>query len=442
MSRVNYQPRLRYLIGAEIGATVLFLLACGPKPQGKPLGGSYAELSKTEVWKVPGRSEAQLAELKPGDVLITYNEEPVAHLADFYRLEEELIKAGAGGKVKLTVLRDGKELNFEVRRVRLGFVPKSKMYAASLAKALDDLHQHYGSPGIYDWLAAMTGEALALQLEENNCYSWGAYGITEDYLPTVAKFTGLSFKVRYNRQEMETTAIMAKNSEDTTGTGRSDPGLAAIRDGFAHGRDMLVLGRWGDQPLDLWGIVSQVDPKDSTVFGYTLNYGEEQILRDRVLRVYDVNFRNRVKPEPTEMLTRVLEQALELGLQSTSTSWHSGLEAYDVLLKKLEQFPLCSQGIETSNDCFYLLGWRLLAHKESANRFFADMKEALPEVADLLEEVIGRNRAIVGKLEGLVALGLTLDSPANQQKAARVIAEIQEIENDILGIYEEIIGEL
>ncbi len=41
-----------------------------------------------------------------------------------------------------------------------------------------------------------------------------------------------------------------------------------------------------------------------------------------------------------------------------------------------------------------------------------------------------------------MAANIRLDSPANQQKAARVIAEIQEIENDLLGLYEELIGEL
>jgi len=142
------------------------------------------------------------------------------------------------------------------------------------------------------------------------------------------------------------------------------------------------------------------------------------------------------------MLASVLEQALELGLRSSDRGWHSGLEAYDIVLKQLEQFPVVPEGIDAGNECFYRLVWRLMAKKESANRFLNEMKQVLPEQADLIEEVLGRNRAIIGKLEGVMAANLRLDSPANQQKAARVIAEIQEIENDLLGLYEELIGDL
>jgi|GEM_PF-679513 len=437
MKRIRFSGVIINALGPALGLMILLFFACRSKPAGRPLGSTYAELSKPEIWKIPGRSAAQLAGLKSGDVIISYNEEPVASITEFYQLENEVVGAGGRDSVKLTVLRDEQELSLQVPPVRLGFIPKSGMYASSLAKALDDIIQHYGQPGIYDWLAALSGGSFSLMLDEDNCYSWGTDGLTEDYLTTVGKFTGLSFRLRYH--QADSVAPVQPGADSVKG---ADPGLLSIREGLAHNQNLLVYGRWGNQPFYLWGVVSRIDADDSTIYGYTLDYGQEQALHTGVVRVYEVDFRGAVKPDPVQMTSTILEQALELGLRSSDTGWHSGLEAYDILQKKFEQFPVCLQGIDVSNDCFYRLVWRLVASKESANRFFAEMKEALPEQADLFDEVMGRNRAIIGKLEGIAAAGLRLDSPANQQKAARVLAEIQEIENDLLGFYEEIIGEL
>jgi hypothetical protein len=439
MSKVKYWRWWLSAIGPVIGLTVMLFFACRARPEGKPLGATYAELGKAEVWKVPSRCEAQVVGLKSGDVIIAYNEEPVASITEFYQLEKAVTAAGGGNKVKLNVLRDDQELSFEVRPVELGFVPWAKRYSASMAKALDDILQHNGQPGIYDWLAALTGESFALMLDEDNCYSWGTDGLADMYLTTVAKFTGLVCKVRYNRNDQTVETAV---DDDSSRAGEPDPGVIAVWEGLAHNQDLLVLGRWGEQPFLQWGVVSRIEPKDSTVYGWAIDYGTEQALSGRIVSVYDVEFRNPVKLDPAVLVSAVLEQALELGLRSSDQGWHSGLEAYDILLKKLEQFPVCPPGVEAGDDCFYRLVWRLIAKKESANRFFAEMKEALPEQADLFDEVIGRNRAIIGKLEGVVAAGLSLNSLENQQKAARVLAEIQEIENELLGIYEEIIGEL
>ncbi|MEO0025932.1 MAG: hypothetical protein ABIK54_04150, partial [candidate division WOR-3 bacterium] len=358
------------------------------------------------------------------------NDEPVQDVNEYFHLEREAVTAGSGEKVRLIVLRDDQELSFEARRIPLGFLPKSRMYGASLAKALDDIIQHYGQPGMYDWLAALTGESFAVMLEENNPYSWGTDGLAENYINTVEQFTGLSLRLRYSRESEEVDSAAP------------DPGLQVIRKLLAQNRDLVVLGKWGDQPALLWGIPVRINPADSTVLGWTLDYGTEQVLTGEIVSVYEASFRGPVTPEPADMLSSVLEQALELGLRSSDRGWHSGLEAYDIVLKQLEQFPVVPEGIDAGNDCFYRLVWRLIAKKESANRFLSEMKQVLPEQADLIEEVLGRNRAIIGKLEGVMAANIRLDSPANQQKAARVIAEIQEIENDLLGLYEELIGEL
>ncbi|MCX7731639.1 MAG: PDZ domain-containing protein [candidate division WOR-3 bacterium] len=415
---------------AGLGLISLAFSACKTAPPGKPLGATYAELGKAEIWKIPARSEAQTVGLKVGDVIIGYNDEPVRDVNEYFHLEREAVTAGSGEKVRLTVLRDDQELSFEVRRIPLGFLPKSRMYGASLAKALDDVIQHYGQPGMYDWLAALTGESFAVMLEENNPYSWGTDGLAENYISTVEQFTGLSLRLRYSRESEEVDSAAP------------DPGLQVIRKLLAQNRDLVVLGKWGDQPALLWGIPVRINPADSTVLGWTLDYGTEQTLTGEVVSVYEVGFRGPVTPEPADMLSSVLEQALELGLRSSDRGWHSGLEAYDIVLKQLEQFPVVPEGIDAGNECFYRLVWRLMAKKESANRFLNEMKQVLPEQADLIEEVLGRNRAIIGKLEGVMAANLRLDSPANQQKAARVIAEIQEIENDLLGLYEELIGDL
>lgn len=414
---------------AGLGLICLAFSACKTAPPGKPLGATYAELGKVEIWKIPARSEAQTVGLKVGDVIIGYNDEPVQNVNEYFNLEKEAVTAGSGEKVRLTVLRDDQELSFEARRVPLGFLPKSRMYSASLAKALDDVIQYYGQPGMYDWLAALTGESFAMMLEGNNPYSWGTDGLGENYINTVEQFTGLSLRLRYSREGEGDSAA-------------PDQGLQVIRKLLAQNRHLVVLGKWGGQPALLWGIPGRINPADSTVLGWTLDYGTEQVLTGEIISVYEAGFRGPVTPEPADMLSSVLEQALELGLRSSDRGWHSGLEAYDIVLKQLEQFPVVPEGIDASNDCFYRLVWRLIAKKESANRFLNEMKQVLPEQADLIEEVLGRNRAIIGRLEGVMAANLRLDSPANQQKAARVIAEIQEIENDLLGLYEELIGEL
>ncbi len=68
------------------------------------------------------------------------------------------------------------------------------------------------------------------------------------------------------------------------------------------------------------------------------------------------------------------------------------------------------------------------------------MREALPDQADLIDEAIAENAAIIGKLNGIIQSGVKIGTRESQQKLARVVVEIQALEIDLLGLYEEIIG--
>ncbi len=413
-----------------LGKMVLFLAVvlsyCQRPPEGKRIGSSYQELSKAEVWKVPSRSQAQIIGLRPGDLIIAYNDEVIKNFGDYLAAEKHLV--GTREAVKLTVLRDEQEINLETKPVPLSFIPRTKMYSASLAKALDDILQHFGQQGFYDWLAAMTGESFALTLLDQDCQSWGGDGLADNYLTNVGKFTGLSFRTIYQ-----------SSAGDTEEQYRA---RAALAQGLAENKFVLVYGGWEKVSGNGWGIVVRFDSKDSVFYGYAIEDGEEQALKRGLVRAYEVKFRGKVNIELPILVTTVLEQALEMGLAASDSGWHSGLEAYDVILKQLERFPLCPEGVDVSNLCFYNMVWRLISKKESANRFLYEMREVLPEGAEMFEEVIGRNRAIIGRLEGVAAAGVSFNSLDEQRKVAKVIYEIQQIENDILGIYEEIIGEL
>jgi len=137
-----------------------------------------------------------------------------------------------------------------------------------------------------------------------------------------------------------------------------------------------------------------------------------------------------------------LDHALELGLAYADTGWKSGLDAYDLVLRYLDTVPFCWSHPEQSDACFRRLVWSLLASKESANRFLEEMKEALPDQAEMIEEIIGENRVIIGKLEGMAASRLQLGNLENQRKLGLTINEIQLLENELLGFYEELLGEL
>ena len=111
-------------------------------------------------------------------------------------------------------------------------------------------------------------------------------------------------------------------------------------------------------------------------------------------------------------------------------------------MKSLDTLPFCPVCPDSGKACFDRLIWALLANKESANSFLQDMREALPDQTELIDEVVAKNSAIIGKLNGIIQSGVRIGTRESQQKLARVVNEIQLTETDLLGLYESIIGEL
>jgi len=168
----------------------------------------------------------------------------------------------------------------------------------------------------------------------------------------------------------------------------------------------------------------------------------ETALNGLIEEAYEVTHRPTGDPEPADMLTTVLTQALELGQAYADSGWQSGIAAYDVWIGSLDTVPFCPVCADSGKACFDRLVWTLLANKESANRFLQDMREALPEQADLLDGIIDNNTTIIAKLSGIIQSGVTTGTRERQEKLAKVVNEIQLIETDQLGRYEELIGEL
>ncbi|MEO0068096.1 MAG: hypothetical protein ABIK23_03065 [candidate division WOR-3 bacterium] len=418
--------------GIILSLLPLFFLSCQSKPQGEPIGTTYLELAKAEVWRVPANSQAQVVGLTGGDLIVSYNDEVVQTFQDLLEIEKRSF--GHAEKVRLGVLRNGQELVMESEPLPLGFIPNSERFSASLAKALEDILKHFGLPSYYDWLAAITGESFGLTVRDEDPFSWGTGGRSIEFLPNISNLTGLSFEPLYQHPPGESLRNHAGIDAVKSAL------IAAKGDGFPV---VVVYGKW-DTKRAKWGIATRVDTMGITprVYGYTVGAGSEQPLIGEIVAAYKVRFRGGCSLEPVGLVKAVLTQALELGLSARDTGWHSGLEAYDILIKSLSQFPVCPQGTDTASECFYDLLWKLIASKESANQFFDDMKMALPEKAVLFDEVMARNRAVIARLEGIAGRGLRLNSVTNQEKIAEVLTGIAEIENEILGLYEEILAEL
>jgi hypothetical protein len=178
------------------------------------------------------------------------------------------------------------------------------------------------------------------------------------------------------------------------------------------------------------------------VYGYSLGSAGEVRLGDPIAEAYEVAHRVIAEPDPAEMLATVLTQGLELGQAYADTGWQSGIAAYDLWIRALDTVPFCPVCPDSGKGCFDRLIWALLANKESANRLLQDMREALPDQTTLIDEAIAKNTAIVGRLNGIIQSGVKIGTKESQQKLARMVNEIQLLETDLLGRYEDIIGEL
>ncbi|MEO0085876.1 MAG: PDZ domain-containing protein [candidate division WOR-3 bacterium] len=378
---------------------------------------------RPEIWRVPVGSQAATIGLKPGDMVVAYNGEPVLEQDDLVRAEAEV---GGRSSVTVTVSRDDAEVTVEAKPGPLGYLPEADRYSGSLAAALADILQHNERYWDYDWLAALTGEAFALSGRAGDAKSWWPGAGDGELLDEVGQLVGLSFKAVYEQ------------SGDSAQSGAT----AAVREGLSRGQTLLVRGGWPGHRVYFWGIVTRFNAADSLVYGHTIGASGELPLTGPVLAVYEVSAKQTKAPEPEDVLALALDHALELGLAYADSGWKTGLDAYDLLINSLDTVPFALDGVEESKASFSRLVWALVAGRESAIRFFDEMKEALPDDADLIDEIMGANRAIVSKLEGIAASRLLPSDRESGRKLAVMLNGIQMIENDLLGMYEELLGDL
>jgi hypothetical protein len=418
--------KLFYFVLAALAAGV----ACRPTPAGTPLGTTYAQITRPVVWRVLPRTQAESLGIQPGDLVLSYNSVPVSSVDDLLRLL--LVAAAAPGRVPMTVLRGEEELKLSAAPGPLGILPDVLRYSSGLAVAVKDLLGHYGVTADYDWLAALTGESFAFTANPDVCRAGWPGGLAGEYTDGVEEMFGLRLK-----------AVFVNEGEDSLDTAEAvrREALTVIRDRLTRGKPVLVLGEWlAESDDETWGIAVRYGGTDSTVYGYTVGAAGEVPLNGMIGEAYEVGFRQVAEPDPAELMTTVLTQALELGQAYSDSGWQSGIAAYDVWVNALDTVPFCPVCGESSQSCFDQLVWSLLASKESANRFLADMREALPDLAGPIDEAVADNSAVIGKLTGIIQSGVRVGTVAGQEKLARVVVEIQALEVDLLGIYEDIIG--
>jgi hypothetical protein len=285
----------------------------------------------------------------------------------------------------------------------------------------------------YDWLAALTGESFAFTARPGDCRSAWPSGLAGDYLDGLTRYYGLTFRTLFAADDGDSARPASEVQTEA---------LAAVRDQLSRGRTVLVFGVWPGYNGESWGVAARYDPDDSLVYGYTLGSAGEVALSGAIVEVYEVEQRSMGEPEPADMLTTVLTQALELGQAYADSGWQSGIVAYDVWIGSLDTVPFCPVCPDSGGACFDRLVWALLANKESANRFLEDMRVAIPGQAAIVDDIIADNGAIIGKLSGIIQSGIKTGTVERQQKLARTVNEIQLIEIDLLGLYEELISEL
>ena len=420
----------RHFITLALAALVA-VVACRKEKAGTALGTSYEQIARPAIWRVLPRTQAETLGLVPGDVVISYNDEPVKTTEELVQLQFRSV--GSAEKIPMTVLRGDAEVKLAASPGVLGVLPDAERYPGGLAVALKDILGYYGVTVDYDWLAALTSESFAFTARPGACRGTWPNGMAGDYLEGVTEYYGLTFRLLFAAADADSAQTPADVQKGA---------LAAIKDRLSRDKMLLVLGAWpGSNGLN-WGIAVRSGADDTLVYGYTLGSAHEVALSGAIVEVYEVAYRSTAEPEPAEILATVLNQALELGQTYSDSAWQSGIAAYDVLIRSLDTVPFCPVCPDGGLACFDRLIWALLANKESADRFLQDMREALPDEADLIDEAIAQNSAIIGKLNGIIQSHIRIGTKESQQKLARVVNEIQLGESGLLGIYEELIGEL
>jgi len=411
-------------------AALVVVFACRKEETGEALGATYAQIDRPAIWRVLPRTQAESLGLEPGDVIISYGDEPVKTTEELVQLQFRSV--GSAERIPMTVLRGDAEVKVAATPGVLGVLPDAERYPGGLALALKDVLGYYGVTADYDWLAALTGESFAFTARREGCRGAWPNGLSGDYLEGLTEHYGLTF-----RAVLGGSADPVKPASEVQGDA-----VAAIRDRLARGRPILVFGAWPASNGFGWGVAARYDAADSALYGYTLGAGDEVRLSGPIAEAYEVSYRAADEPDPAELLAMVLTQALELGQASADSGWQSGIAAYDLWIRDLDTTPFCPVCPDSGKGCFDRLIWTLLANKESANRFLQDMREALPDQTALIDEAIAQNTAIIGKLSGIVQSGVKIGTTENQQKLARMVNEIQLGETELLGLYENIMGEL
>jgi hypothetical protein len=410
---------------------LLLMPGCGPTERGTPLGTTFERVARPMVWRVLPRTQADSLGLQPGDLIAAYNNILVESNDDLKAAQAAV--PDSAGKVSMTVLRGEEELRLNVLPGPLGVLPDAGRFSASLAVAIEDILGLYGVEAEYDWLAALTAETFAFTANRDECPSAWPYGLAGEYLDGVEDTYGLSFRTVY-AYGIGDSSVVADSTQSML--------VGQIADALARNRIVLVRGGWPADVAGQWGVVVRYDPDDSLLYGFTLGYAEEQPLDGEILEVYEVRRADAAEPDPTELLRTTLVQALEMGQAYADSGWQSGLAAYDIWIGALDSVPFCPDCGEASQGCFDRLVWTLLSNKESVNRFLADMRDALPDESELLGEAISINTSIISKLNGIELSGVKVGTRESQEKLARVVAEIQLSESQLLLLYEELIGGL
>ncbi len=410
---------MRNLVLGAVG--LLVFCSCGQGPVRTPLGSTYELAARPEVWRVLPHSQAENAGLRSGDLLLSYNGEPV-------RTNDEVLVAQGrvepGKKeIEVVVLRDDSELKLTAKPGHLGVMPVAAKYPSSLALALEDIMRHFGLFTDYDWLAALSGESFTFTAKEDECRAWWPGGKSDVYPVELAEAAGLSLR------------------RICDGTGAADHSQV-IRGELLKGQAVLVHGGWPEHRGDFWGVAARYDADESTVCGYCVDAAGELPLVGPVRAAYVVSHEGPWQ-EPRELLAGALQHALELNQVYADTGWKSGIDAYDLLLKSLDSIPFCPVcGENESRHCFERLLWVAIAHKESSVRFLEAMKLAMPDKVELFDNAISDARAVLGKLEGINRSGVRPGTAADQRKLAFAVGEIEIIENDLIGQYELLLGGL
>jgi hypothetical protein len=419
----------RHFVTLALVALVV-VVACRKEETGTAFGTTYAQIARPAIWRVLPRTQAESLGLQPGDVIASYGDEPVKTTEELVQLQFRSV--GSQEKIPMTVLRGDAEVKFEAEPGVLGVLPDAERYPGGLAVALRDILGYYGVTADYDWLAALTGESFAFTARREGCRGVWPNGLSGDYLEGLTKYYGLTFR----------TILAGATDSARPADAVQHEAMAAVREKLSRGKPVLVLGAWPASNGFSWGIATRYNQNDSAVLGYSLGSAGEVRLSGPIAAAYEVAHRVTAEPDPAEMLTTVLSQALELSQASADTGWQSGIAAYDLWIGSLDTIPFCPACPDSGTGCFDRLIWTLLANKESANRYLQDMREALPDETDLIDEAIATNEAIIGKLNGIIQSGVKIGTKESQQKLARMVNEIQLLETDLLGVYEDLIGEL